>query len=196
MKHITADEGNVTQAALYALGSLSQHEARAFEEHLSAGCEVCAAEVAPFESVVKTLGLAAVKVEPPASVREKLLSQLSSTAQPEVEKIDRPSFITVRAGEGVWHQVSDDLAIKRLFADQKTGTVTSLFKFKPGAYAPRHMHEGVEQCLIIEGDFHLNNQVYGPGDFTCALEGSVHEPAYTETGTVLLIVAQAGYTIS
>ncbi len=195
MIHSIAEEENVTQATLYALGALSQHEARAFEEHLAGGCEACAAEVGPFQTVVSTLGLAAPEVEPPAGVRERLLSQLPKATRDEAPKVD-PSFLTVRADEGEWRAVTDGLSIKRLFVDKKAGTVTSLFKFKPGARAPRHMHEGVEQCLVLEGDFGLNNQKYGPGDFTCAMEGSVHEPAFTETGALLLIVAGAGYTSS
>ena len=86
--------------------------------------------------------------------------------------------------------------MKRLFADKQTGTVTSLFKFKPGAHTPRHMHAGIEQCLIVEGDFHLNDEVFGPGDFTCAMAGSVHEIAYSEKGALLLIVANESYTMS
>jgi anti-sigma factor ChrR (cupin superfamily) len=74
--------------------------------------------------------------------------------------------------------------------------VTSLYKLLPGAHVPMHTHAGVEQCLVIEGDFHVNDEVLGPGDFTCAMTGSIHETVFTRGGTTLLIVAQQGYEMA
>jgi hypothetical protein len=59
-------------AALYALRSLTQHEARSFEEHLAEGCESCEAEVGGFEGVVSDLAFAVAGVEPPAGMYRRL----------------------------------------------------------------------------------------------------------------------------
>jgi anti-sigma factor ChrR (cupin superfamily) len=77
MIHTTTDEEMTGQAALYALGALDGAEARAFEEHVAAGCEACSAELREFESVVSELGLAATPVEPPAGIRARLLALIS-----------------------------------------------------------------------------------------------------------------------
>jgi len=66
------------QAALYALGALSQLEARSFEAHLRDGCTVCQAELAAFENVVGVIGLDPDEVSPPPGLRNKLMSQISS----------------------------------------------------------------------------------------------------------------------
>jgi anti-sigma factor ChrR (cupin superfamily) len=179
------------QASLYVLGALNQTEARAFEEHLEAGCEACEAEVRPFQSVVTALGLAASGIEPSASAREKLLSRMAEAAIMQAPEPEISPFFKLRANEGEWRELSAGISIKQLFVDDQKNTVTSLFKFAPGAHAPFHKHGGVEQCLILEGDFRFNDDIYGPGDFTCALPGSIHDDAYSERGALLLIVAAA-----
>jgi anti-sigma-K factor RskA len=64
-------EGQET-AALYALGALSQHEARAFDTHLHEGCPACYAELKRFDRVVGVLGTAARPVAPPGYLRDLL----------------------------------------------------------------------------------------------------------------------------
>ena len=75
MKHerVTGDIQEL--AALYALGSLSQHEARGFEAHLKGGCAVCDAELKRFEQAVGMLGLTASEADPPVYVRELLAAE-------------------------------------------------------------------------------------------------------------------------
>lgn len=64
-------EGQET-AALYALGALSQHEARAFDTHLHEGCPACYAELKQFDQVVGVLSTAVAPVAPPGYLRELL----------------------------------------------------------------------------------------------------------------------------
>ena len=105
-------------------------------------------------------------------------------------------MLFVRAGEGEWHAAAEGMFVKRLFKDKKAGTVTTLVKLLPGTRVPRHHHHGVEQCLVIEGDFHIGGEVFGPGDFQCAMPGSIHDSIYTDGGALVLIVAPAGYQMS
>jgi anti-sigma-K factor RskA len=64
-------EGQET-AALYALGALSQHEARAFDTHLLEGCTACYAELEQFHQVLEMLGTAVAPATPPAYLRDLL----------------------------------------------------------------------------------------------------------------------------
>ena len=70
MKHSDADDQTREQLALYALGALSQQEARVVEHHLAEDCEVCASELQRFESVVEAIGFSVQPAMPPASVRK------------------------------------------------------------------------------------------------------------------------------
>ena len=67
-------------AALYALGALSQQEARAFERHLHEGCLACHAEVEQFDHVVGELGSAAMPVTPPGYLRDILVVRIEKEA--------------------------------------------------------------------------------------------------------------------
>ena len=201
MKHTVAEDALRERAALYALGALNQHEARAFEEHIEEGCPVCEAELLPFESVVATIGFATHEAEPPQGARDKLLARLaesdgddSRTILPREfpPQVDLSQFLTVRSDEGEWKKASEGMFIKQLFVDETRGTVTSLYKLLPGTYIPTHRHLGAEECYIIDGDFHTNEGILGPGDYTCAMKDSVHPKLYSQNGALLLIISHEG----
>ena len=61
------------QAAPYALGALDESDRASFEAHL-ATCDVCAAEVRELKNVAGLLATATPPVAPPASLRERILS--------------------------------------------------------------------------------------------------------------------------
>jgi predicted ChrR family anti-sigma factor len=198
--HGVAEEETDEQAALYALGALSQHEARAFEEHLAEGCEACEAAYRDFEQTVSALAFAAPEETPSSSVREELLALVSEETkeQPSDSRSTHsipPQFMTLRAEEGEWQKLSEGIQVKQLYVDRQAGTVTSLFRMKPGTRIPTHRHHGVEQCYILEGDFHADDKVLGPGDYHCATAGSTHRPVYTVDGALLLIIATEGYEV-
>lgn len=196
--HRFSDEEMTERASLYALGALSLWEARAFEEHLDEGCERCASELQSFEEVTCALGLVASEQEPPARVREKLLAFVAEEEESRMPStplraVPPQPLITLRADEGEWHEIGKGVMVKRLFVDPQNGTVTSLFKMQPGTRIPLHNHRGIEQCYIVEGDFHADDQSLGAGDFHVALAGSTHKPVYTVGGALLLIVAPPDY---
>ncbi|MFL6214967.1 MAG: anti-sigma factor domain-containing protein [Blastocatellia bacterium] len=72
MRHDVPTEESQESAALYALGTLSRHEARAFEVHLRQGCEVCERELREFTAVVDALSAGAPETAPPAYLRDLL----------------------------------------------------------------------------------------------------------------------------
>jgi len=80
LKHNQTTEETQERATLYALGALSQHEARAFEVHLREGCPVCQTEISRYESVTADLGLAAPAAAPPPYLRELLTARLENEA--------------------------------------------------------------------------------------------------------------------
>lgn len=197
--HRFSQQEMTERASLYALGALSQWEARAFEEHLTEGCRECAAELQSFEETARVLAWAAPEQEPPASVRASLLSMIAEERRQEesatASRKEQPSLITLRADEGRWHTLGPGIKTKPLFTDPQTGMVTTLLKMKPGASIPLHSHRGIEQCYVIEGDFHAADQHLGPGDFHVAQAGSTHDTVYTTNGALVLIVAPPSYDV-
>lgn len=88
MKHERPTGEIQETAALYALGSLSQHDARAFENHLKEGCGVCSAELRRFEGVVGFLGLTASDAEPPAYLRELFAAHVEHCAREAMSRAE------------------------------------------------------------------------------------------------------------
>ena len=205
MSHTTVDEEAAGRAALYALGALEGDEAREFEEHLTAGCEACAAELRDFETVAGDLGLAALEAEPPASARARLLALISEDGGapgdettrgdgPNLSKDIPPGFLVVRADEGRWRPTDDaGVSFKLLFADRERGTITTLVRMESGSRIRSHRHLGVEQCLVLEGDVRSGHVGMKAGDFNCSMPGSVHEELVSDGGALLLLVSPEHY---
>src|SRR5262245_33308973 len=84
-------EDKQEQAALYALGALSQHEARAFENRLRDGDNEAQKELESFEKVVEALGFNAEPVQPPAYIFDVLTSRLQRKGhQPVSSTVPKP----------------------------------------------------------------------------------------------------------
>lgn len=188
-----------TRAALYALGALSPFEARAFEDELATSSDAARIEVAEFDAVVSQLGLSVEAATPPADLRSKLMARIATDAQPASKaKADSPALPThldVLANQGNWLPLFEGGSCKLLFTEPTNGYVTTLLKLEPGARIPDHHHRGNEQCLIVSGEFRMNDRLYKPGDFTVALDGSDHQGIYTETGGILLLVSPPDYEV-
>jgi anti-sigma factor ChrR (cupin superfamily) len=200
MKHQVAPDEMIEVAASYALGALSQQEARAFENHLAEGCQACQDEIASFEATLTTLACAEESEAPDVRVREELLARfrdeaLTSEAAPKVPWSDAQSFVSIRGSEGEWRQMREGVLVKLLYADRASGITTSLVRMEPGAFLPMHQHQGVEQFYIIEGDCSVRGEVLGPGDYHRAAAGSIHERTFTVNGTMFLLVAPKKYEI-
>jgi anti-sigma-K factor RskA len=88
VRHERATEDIRERAALYALGLLTQGEARSFELHLRDDCPVCTEELRQFENVVAGIGLAAGETKPPEYFRDLLMTRIERDAaapsQPQV----------------------------------------------------------------------------------------------------------------
>lgn len=204
-RHDAVTEESQELAALYALGALGQHEARAFESLLAEDA-ASAADLHAFEKAVATLAFAAPEAEPPADAKDKLMARLNdlkpsasvtryATASPVMNAALKEIF-HVRANEGKWVPYSEGIDAKFLFEDKSSGSVSLLLRMQPGAEVIRHRHFGIEECLVLEGDFRIGNETYGPGDFQCALPGSVHEKVFTQSGALVLIISNGFEVLS
>jgi anti-sigma factor ChrR (cupin superfamily) len=182
-------------AALYALGALSQHEARPFEQHLDEGCAECSAELESFAKTVRALAFSAPDEQPPARVRAELLARLDkSGSEAGMRTSDANNILSVRSSDGVWQEVNG-IQFKRLYIDKKTGIATSLVRMPAGSALPVHQHLGVEQFYVLEGDCTVAGQQLVAGDYHRAAAGTIHETTYTVDGTLLLLIAPERYEV-
>src|SRR4051812_11678019 len=128
-------------AALYALGALPSAEADNFRQRLAAGCPVCQGVLEECRSVVELLPLAAPEVEPPPSLRARLLDQIGRDA-----RISAPAEgLLVRADENEWN----DSPAPGVQYRPLHGSKTMLVRMAPDSWLPAHDHKEAEQCLVL-----------------------------------------------
>lgn len=77
--------------------------------------------------------------------------------------------------------------IKPIFRDETTGESTLLMKMDPGAHAPNHSHQQLEEILVLEGDFYDREHRYVAGQYCIRAVGAEHETKSENGGVVLLI---------
>jgi anti-sigma factor ChrR (cupin superfamily) len=118
-------------------------------------------------------------VVPPDAVRRALLAQTSAD-----------SFRDVLAGEGTWvrHPVPG-VRVKLLSRDSSRGYAMFLLQAAPHTEFPGHDHSGPEECYVVEGELTVNGRTLHPGDFHHAPAMTTHAPIFTETGCLVLLVA-------
>jgi hypothetical protein len=96
LRHETLTDEIRETAALYALHSLSQHEARAFELHLLDRCRICETELREFEKVVADLGIGAGEMQPPEYVADLLMARIEheSEREPSAQRREPPAEVS------------------------------------------------------------------------------------------------------
>lgn len=83
-------------AGLYVLGALSPEERRAFEQHLTS-CESCSEEVRALAGVAQALPHAVTQIDPPASLRSRVMSVTGDAAHTRSHVVQMPPRPAVRS---------------------------------------------------------------------------------------------------
>jgi len=177
--------------ALHSFSMLAEEEANQINQHLSF-CDECKRDFLELEILSGILSYNTKPILPAPSVKSLILATIEKSSNKSSYK-NSEAFITVRASEGEWQEISAGVFSKTLFSNLQTGTITSVMKMLPGAKAEFHYHTSIEECYVISGDFHVGDSqeteiALGPGDYHCAQVGSTHAIAYTNQGTELLVI--------
>jgi anti-sigma-K factor RskA len=79
------------QAEIYALGALDGDELTVFEAHLATGCPACERHIVITREALTLLPRSLTPVDPPPSLRERLLAQIAAeaTVPPSVTRLPR-----------------------------------------------------------------------------------------------------------
>lgn len=75
--------------------------------------------------------------------------------------------------------------IRRRILWRQGAQAAMLYHALPGAAVPRHGHRHDEECLMLAGDFLLDEVLLRPLDYQIAPAGTGHRVACTDTGVVL-----------
>jgi len=130
------------------------------------------------DEVMATLLEAAPSVPPPHTLRAKVLARIHGPTSMK-------ELITLRGDEGKWIQMRTGIEIKLLFQDQNSKSRSLLMRVHAGATFPAHEHDGVEECLVLEGEFNMGDLTLRAGDYHLAQQGATHAALTSRTGALL-----------
>jgi anti-sigma factor ChrR (cupin superfamily) len=169
----------ITDAALYALGTLSPDKAKAVELRLQSGCPFCSATVEQYAEVAEQLSLSVAPVEPPVELRDTLLARINAPKAHE-----NGNRTVVRSADSPWKRTPIDGVQMRSLIGEKT----FLIRMQPGAVFPKHDHPQAEQCYVLSGSItDSDGLTLHAGDFVVMSRDIQHDPIHTAAGCTLLI---------
>jgi anti-sigma factor ChrR (cupin superfamily) len=175
------EQNEVTCA--YAAQALAANEAAAAEAHIAA-CPDCQREVESIRMVVdRFVSWPTDVLRPTTSLRRRLALRIAEeTGMP-------PVLPTVsRWSEPEWDQVAPGIDCKLLATDTERQRVSMLVRLAPGASYPGHIHAGVEELHLLDGELWIDERKLFPGHYCDAAPGTSDERVWSETGCTCVLV--------
>jgi len=187
------------QAALYLAGAMTPEERSEFERALPHAPQAQRDALAALRPAAEHLTAMIPQVEPDRSLRARVLERVERDAQRQQRHVwnawssssQNSALYTLRAGEGEWQETGvEGIQVRQLFVDHAGNRMTAMFRMAPGTSYVPHVHDGPEECYVLQGDLHVGDElVMHAGDYQRASAGSVHGRQWTKGGCVLLITS-------
>jgi anti-sigma factor ChrR (cupin superfamily) len=96
-----------------------------------------------------------------------------------------------RSSKPLWEQAAPGIAVKILSMDAETETVSMLVRLDKGTDYPGHMHAGIEELHLLDGELKVDDRTLYPGDFIHAEAGSIDYRVWSETGCTCVLITSA-----
>lgn len=93
-----------------------------------------------------------------------------------------PAYIS-RAADAHWEDYAPGIRRRTLWCNGALGAF--LFHALPGASVPTHRHHHDEECLMLEGELYIDDELLRAGEYQLAPAGTLHRSVQTETGALL-----------
>jgi len=87
-----------------------------------------------------------------------------------------------------WELVAPGIECKLLATDTERHRVSMLVRLAPGARYPAHIHAGVEELHLLDGELWIDDRKLYPGDYSCGAPGARDERVWSETGCACVLV--------
>lgn len=85
-----------------------------------------------------------------------------------------------------WRPFAGGTQMKVLHDDGRM--MSWLVQMPPGTCLPAHRHdEGIEECLVLEGEVIVNDERYRAGDYVLAPQGSEHYDVRSDAGALFFL---------
>jgi hypothetical protein len=167
----------------YLVKALPPEEVPALEAHL-ASCASCRHELEDLRPVVAAApAWPRDLLRPAASVQERLAQRIAAeTGGPAVAP---PA---AQWSEPAWRDVAPGIACKILARDAERQRVSMLVRLAPGTEYPPHVHAGVEELHLLDGELWIDDRKLVAGDDSRAEPGTRDRRVFSETGCTCVLV--------
>jgi anti-sigma factor ChrR (cupin superfamily) len=175
---------------VYAIGALPRSEEVAIEAHI-ATCSACRQELDTLRPTIDALSSWPTDVlRPSPTLWSRLASRIESeTGRQAVAWTSRPRFLPD------WEDVAPGIACKLLATDSERHRVSMLVRLAPGVSYPPHVHAGVEELHLLDGELWIDENKLQPGDYYRAEAGSSDRRVWSETGCTCVLVTSPRDTL-
>ncbi|MBX9788712.1 MAG: cupin domain-containing protein [Pirellulales bacterium] len=112
----------------------------------------------------------------------------SEAAAPRARR--EPGWYVTHGAEDEWVSIgASGVSMRVLFVDPRRRSMTCLMRVPPGASIPGHMHQGAEECLVLEGALRVGDVILEAGDFQRTAPGFSQPDQSSASGCVLLLTS-------
>jgi anti-sigma factor ChrR (cupin superfamily) len=169
--------------SLHALETLPAGEKAAVEAHV-AQCAECRSEMESLRRVVDSFVAWRKDIlRPTAPLWERVARRVSEETGEEpmrdlAQDWKEPEW--KEAAPGLWYQL--------LAADARTKRVTMLVRLEPGVEYPPHVHAGLEELHLLDGELWIDDRKLRAGDYNRAEAGTSDKRVWSETGCTCVLI--------
>lgn len=140
------------------------------------------------ELALSMLAHASEEVEPPAELRQRVLSRAVLAGRGPRFEADGFSF--ARSAEIEWVEIAPGIRMKWLHGSMD-GPQTALIDMAPNLAFPAHPHPEIEDLYLISGDAWVGDIPMSAGDYCRAPAGTAHNDVRSgPNGSVALVVSR------
>ena len=167
----------------YALQALPASEVAAAEAHIAL-CPDCSRELEALRAVVdRFVSWPTDVLRPTTSLQARLALRIAAETgkQPVLPLVQQWS-------EPDWELVAPGIECKLLATDTERHRVSMLVRLAPGARYPAHIHAGVEELHLLDGELWIDERKLYPGDYNYGAPGAGDERVWSETGCTCVLV--------
>lgn len=125
-------------------------------------------------------------LQPPLPADQRVLRKVRLRVLTQIAESMTAQHLTVRTGAGDWQPLLEGIECKVLREDE--ASMSYLLRLAPGATLPAHRHEADEECVVLEGELRIGEQlIVQAGDYHLAKAGLLHAPITSDTGAVIFL---------
>ena len=167
---------------VYALHALPRADVAAIEAH-TASCAGCQRELEALEPAVDALVAWPTDVLRPApSLQRRLAVRIAA------ENGGEPLLPPPQWHEPQWEEAAPGISVKLLATDTERNIVSMLVRLAPGASYPAHLHAGVEELHLLDGELWIDERKLYPGEYNRAEPGTGDQLVWSGTGCTCVLI--------